>query len=201
MNKFEFKTNERGNLTVKYVGAHDPEKLGHIADEHIIVPSEFNGQIVDEIAENGFDICEETYSIYIPKSIIKIGKNAFNNDINAILYFEGYIDYDAKYHSNFCTLHAYLKVSAERIYRDEMFDYILNNDLTAKITHYNGGDSEIVVPDSVTVCGKTYRIVKVSAGTFENPCVWDANKIIIPKSIEEVCDDFNRVEKAEIVRI
>ncbi len=201
MKNYTYEINKRGNATITYVGTKDPERLGPIVEEHIIIPAEIDGHIVDEIADDGFTCCDVTLSIYVPKSIKVIGKGVFECCINAVIYFESEHFEVTKEMLGGDVFDVYFGVNILNFYRDDDFDYLILNDDSVMITHYNGcGGDEICIPNKIVIRGKTYNITELGNSIFENPCVWDAKKVIIPNGIKfekEVI--FNRFELAEII--
>lgn len=81
-----------------------------------VIPAEYNGLPVTEIAGNGFVSCKSLTSIYIPKTVKTIGSNAFYNctaltrvygasNLEAILSnaFYNYVSYGIIYRRPFCS--------------------------------------------------------------------------------------------------
>ena len=205
MTKFNYKVNERGNASVELVsfyGNGEKQTVVPSVEEHIVVPSMIDGYVVDEILENGLNICESSLSIYVPKTVTRIGNNAFQYCINAIIYFESAeFGYNESMHGGDAPT-AYFGINENNLFRDEKYDYILMNDGTALIAHYNSGESKIVVPTEIKVNGKSYKITELGEAAFENPNIWDAEEVFIPSSVKVVSDNvFNRLENAVITRI
>ena len=68
LEKFRFDPNKSGGYSITYLSNND---------ERIVIPAEYNGKPITEIADNGFKGAKRIKEIKMPNSILRIGAQAF----------------------------------------------------------------------------------------------------------------------------
>ncbi len=189
-------------------------------DKEIIIPSEYKGLPVTAIKNKVFQDYTEITSVIIPESVESIGKLAFSSCVslesieisNNVSYIgsEAFLDCE--------NIIIYCKASsqpeswdADWNYSDrpvfwsvEMLEekdgiiYKITGD-NASTTKYVGSETEVEIPNTITINDKTYNVTTIGVGTFSETQI---TSIVLPTSITSIEDDaFLRCEKLTNVEI
>lgn len=148
------------------------------------------GSSVKGIGDQAFYDCRRLKSIIcLSEKPCGLGKEVFYNDYNATLYVpvgskEAYQNSDWKDFKNI--------VEFDPASRDEALMTVIGGMVycgdpktgTAKVTRLLNGDGDVIIQESITLNGKTYKVTEIGDNIFTGCC--EMTSVRIPDSVVEI---------------
>ena len=147
---------------------------------------------VTEIGANAFDGCINLHAVYIPKSVTKVGKKAFNQCPNLLVLMESGI-------AQSVVDEMYQQELQFRVGPDTEREVVAMNLSYAKKSDKNKV-KKVVIPNTVSLAGKTYRVVGVNKNAFKG--LKNLTTVTIGKNVRNIgAKAFYGCKKLKTVKI
>lgn len=152
---------------------------------------------ITQINEYAFSYCESLDSINILKNITTIKKEAFYCSYS-LLYLEAnkipndfeegfnltkLAGYDA-----YINLPYYLNISEKTYYKDDNFEYVIENGYATLTNVINENITDLTIPQTISIDNNAYQVLKIGTFAFHNVKIKINASLTIPENVFEISD-------------